>query len=117
MRITEIELYHVQVPLKKTFYPTWIPGYPQTHNGFTLVRLVTDDGIEGYAAGSALGFERQGLGDLIAPVIGPGLQDQGRVFSQRAAAGSGSRFATARRMPMSESSSNTMTQNDSASWP
>ena len=65
MRITEIELYHVQVPLKKTFYPTWIPGYPQTHNGFTLVRLVTDDGIEGYAAGSALGFERQGLGDLI----------------------------------------------------
>jgi L-alanine-DL-glutamate epimerase-like enolase superfamily enzyme len=27
--------------------------------------LVTDDGIEGYSAGSALGHEREGLGDLI----------------------------------------------------
>lgn len=65
MKISVIELYHVQVPLKATFYPTWIPGYPQTHNGFTLIRLITDDGIEGYSAGSALGFERQGLGELI----------------------------------------------------
>ncbi len=65
MKISLIELYHVQVPLKQTFWPTWIPGYPQTHNGFTLIKLVTDDGIEGYSAGSALGHEREGLGDLI----------------------------------------------------
>lgn len=65
MKITEIELYHVSVPLKETFWPTWIPGYPQTHNRFTLIRLVTDEGIEGFSAGSAMGQERQGLGDLL----------------------------------------------------
>ncbi|MEA3224118.1 MAG: mandelate racemase/muconate lactonizing enzyme family protein [Thermodesulfobacteriota bacterium] len=65
MKISKIELYHVSVPLEHTFWPTWIPGYPQTHNGFTLIKIVTNDGIEGYSAGSALGIERQGLGDLI----------------------------------------------------
>ena len=65
MKIAAIELYHVSVPLKHTFWPTWIPGYPQTHNNFTLIKLTTDDGIVGYSAGAALGVERQGLGDLI----------------------------------------------------
>jgi L-alanine-DL-glutamate epimerase-like enolase superfamily enzyme len=65
MKITAIELYHVSVPLKETFWPTWIPGYPQTHNRFTLIKILTDDGIEGYSAGSAMGKERAGLGDLL----------------------------------------------------
>ncbi|HDP79620.1 MAG TPA: mandelate racemase/muconate lactonizing enzyme family protein, partial [Spirochaetes bacterium] len=65
MKISKIELYHVSVPLKETFWPTWIPGYPQTHNRFTLIKLTTDDGIEGYSAGSAMGKEREGLGDLL----------------------------------------------------
>ena len=65
MKITSIELYHVSIPLRETFWPTWIPGYPQTHNRFTLIKLVTDEGIEGYAAGLAMGKERQGLGDLL----------------------------------------------------
>jgi L-alanine-DL-glutamate epimerase-like enolase superfamily enzyme len=55
----------VSIPLKHTFWPTWIPGYPQTHNRFTLVKLVTDEGIEGYSAGAAMGKERAGLGDLM----------------------------------------------------
>ncbi len=65
MKISAIELFHVSVPLDHTFWPTWIPGYPQTHNNFTLIKLTTDDGIEGYSAGPALGVEREGLGDLI----------------------------------------------------
>ena len=65
MHIARIDLYHVSVPLKETFWPTWIPGYPQTHNRFTLIRITTDEGIEGYAAGTAMGKERQGLGDLL----------------------------------------------------
>jgi D-galactarolactone cycloisomerase len=69
MKITAIELYHVSVPLKKTFWPTWIPGYPQTHNRFTLIKIITDEGIEGYAAGSAMGKERSGLGDLLGGYI------------------------------------------------
>jgi L-alanine-DL-glutamate epimerase-like enolase superfamily enzyme len=65
MKITAIELYHVSVPLEETFWPTWIPGYPQTHNRFTLIKITTDEGISGFSAGSAMGKERQGLGDLL----------------------------------------------------
>jgi D-galactarolactone cycloisomerase len=69
MKITEIELYHVHVPLRHTFWPTWIPGYPQTHNRFTLIKLGTDEGIEGWSAGIAMGEERQGLGDLLGSYL------------------------------------------------
>jgi L-alanine-DL-glutamate epimerase-like enolase superfamily enzyme len=80
MRITSIELYHVSVPLRQTFWPSWIPGYPQTHNRFTLAKLVTDDGIEGYAAGQSMGKERQGLGDLLgAYLLGSDPTDIDRV--------------------------------------
>ena len=65
MKINAIELYHVSVPLKEIFWPTWIPGYPQTHNRFTLIKIVTDEGLEGYSAGTAMGKERAGLGDLL----------------------------------------------------
>lgn len=69
MKISVIELFHVSVPLTHTFWPTWIPGYPQTHNNFTLIKLTTDEGITGYSAGAALGVERQGLGDLIGSYL------------------------------------------------
>ncbi|MDQ1257052.1 MAG: hypothetical protein QG656_1653 [Candidatus Hydrogenedentes bacterium] len=82
MKIAAIELYHVSVPLKHTFWPTWIPGYPQTHNRFTLLKAITDDGIEGYAAGAAMGKERQGLGDLLGGyMLGADPTDIGRVQS------------------------------------
>ena len=80
MHITSIELYHVSIPLPETFWPSWIPGYPQTHNRFTLAKLVTDDGIEGYAAGQSMGKERQGLGDLLgAYLLGTDPTDIDRV--------------------------------------
>lgn len=69
MRISQIDLWHVQVPLHGTFYPSWIPGFPQTENRFTLVRLRTADGLEGYSAGPAMGHERQGLGSLLGPYL------------------------------------------------
>ena len=82
MKISLIELYHVSVPLRETFWPTWIPGYPQTHNRFTLIRLVTKDGIEGWSAGAAMGRERQGLGDLLGGyLMGADLTDIERVQS------------------------------------
>ena len=49
MKVDRIELYHVAIPLPKPFYPAWIPGYPQTVNRFTLLRLTTDDGVQGLA--------------------------------------------------------------------
>jgi len=75
-KVERIELYHVNVPLEKPFWPSWIPGYPQTHNRFTLCRIFTDDGLEGVAAGTAFAKERQGLGDLLGGyLIGVGAAD------------------------------------------
>lgn len=66
-KIKTVEFYHVRVPLDKPFYPSWIPGYPQTENRFDLIRIVTEIGIEGFSAGPAISHERRGFGELIAP--------------------------------------------------
>jgi len=81
--ISEIELYHVRIPLKKPFYPSWIPGYPSIDNRFDLIRIVTKSGIVGYSAGPAISTERQGLGGLIAPyLIGIDVLDMGLVLQR-----------------------------------
>ena len=69
MKIDRIELFHVAIPLPKPFRPSWIPGYPQTENRFTLLRLTTNEGVQGLAAGVAFERERQGLGGLIGPYL------------------------------------------------
>jgi L-alanine-DL-glutamate epimerase-like enolase superfamily enzyme len=69
MKIDRIELFHVVIPLPKPFYPSWIPGYPQTVNRFTLARLSTDGGVQGLAAGVAFDREREGLGSLLGPYL------------------------------------------------
>jgi D-galactarolactone cycloisomerase len=69
MKIERIELFHVAIPLSKPFYPAWIPGYPQTVNRFTLLRVTTDDGVRGLAAGMAFEREREGLGGLIGSYL------------------------------------------------
>lgn len=69
MKIDRIELFHVAFPLNKPFYPSWIPGYPQTVNRFTLARFTTDDGVQGLAAGAAFNNEREGLGNLLGPYL------------------------------------------------
>jgi L-alanine-DL-glutamate epimerase-like enolase superfamily enzyme len=69
MKVDRIELFHVAIPLPKPFYPAWIPGYPQTANRFTLLRLTTDEGVKGVAAGVAFEREREGLGGLLGPYL------------------------------------------------
>lgn len=69
MRIVEVALWHVQVPLPAPFRPAWIPGLPQTENRFTLARLRTASGLQGWSAGAAMARERQGLGDLLGPYL------------------------------------------------
>ena len=69
MKIDRIELFHVAIPLPKPFHPAWIPGYPQTVNRFTLLRLTTDAGVQGLAAGVAFEQEREGLGGLLGPYL------------------------------------------------
>ncbi len=69
MKVSKIELFHIAIPLKTPFYPAWIPGYPQTENRFTLLRLTTDTGLTGVSAGVAFAEEREGLGDVLAPYL------------------------------------------------
>ena len=68
-KISRIELYHVRIPLDKPFYPSWIPGYPATDNRFDLIKISTEDGVEGYSAGPAIASERSGLGNIIASYL------------------------------------------------
>ncbi len=67
--VARVELFHVAIPLPATFRPAWIPGMPANENRFTLVRVTTDDGVEGYSAGPAIGRERAGLGDVLGPYL------------------------------------------------
>jgi len=68
-KIESIELYHVSVPLPEPFFPSWIPGYPQTHNRCTLLRIRTRSGVEGLSAGVAFEQEREGFGSLLGPYL------------------------------------------------
>ncbi len=67
--VARIELFHFAAPLPATFRPSWLPGFPQNENRCTLIRVVTEDGTEGWSAGPAIGRERSGLGDLIGPYL------------------------------------------------
>lgn len=68
-KVTRLELWHVAVPLPKPFHPAWIPGYPQTENRFTLLRVTTNGGRIGLAAGAAFSTEREGLGAVLGPYL------------------------------------------------
>ena len=67
--VAKVELFHFASPLPATFRPSWIPGFPQDENRATLIRVVTQDGVEGWSAGPAIGRERTGLGNLIGPYL------------------------------------------------
>ncbi len=69
MKITRIDLWHVAIPTPAPFYPAWIPGFPQTENRFTLVRLGTASGLTGWSAGPEVGRERSGLGSLLGQYL------------------------------------------------
>jgi len=70
MEITDLEVYALRIPLKSPFFPSWIPGYPQTANSLTLIRLKTDDkDIEGISAAPAMGEEASGLKKFILPFL------------------------------------------------
>jgi L-alanine-DL-glutamate epimerase-like enolase superfamily enzyme len=82
-RVARIELWHFVAPLPATFRPSWIPGFPQNENRATLLRVITEDGVEGWTAGPAIGREREGLGELIGPyLLGEDATDIG-VIQQR----------------------------------
>jgi D-galactarolactone cycloisomerase len=78
--VDSIELYFVCVPLAAPFTPAWVPGVTRTTTTFYLVRLRTEDGVEGFSAFSAIGRERAGMGDALAQLfLGKDATDIDRV--------------------------------------
>ncbi len=67
--VARIELYNFAAPLPATFYPSWIPGFPMNENRATLIRVITQDGVEGWSAGPAVSRERSGLGSILGPYL------------------------------------------------
>jgi len=66
MKITHIELYHIEIPLEKPFFSSWIPDYGITANKFTLMRLMTDTGLEGITTGVSYAGNTEGIGERLA---------------------------------------------------
>ncbi len=69
MKIVEVNAWLCHYPLPATFWPTWIPGFPQTRNTCLIVSLKTDEGIEGYAAGVGILDEAKSLVALLKPFL------------------------------------------------
>ena len=69
MKITDVDAYLCHYPLPDTFYPTWIPGYPQSRNSCLILILKTDEGIEGYCASVGFLDEAKGLVSLLRPFL------------------------------------------------
>jgi L-alanine-DL-glutamate epimerase-like enolase superfamily enzyme len=65
MKIVDVEAYICHFPLETPFHPSWIPGLPQHNNSAVVIRLLTDEGIEGVSAGVAFAREWKGFPDLI----------------------------------------------------
>jgi D-galactarolactone cycloisomerase len=65
MEIVDVEAYICHFPLAEPFYPSWIPGLPLQNNSCLMVRLITDEGIDGACAGMAFTQEWKGVPDLI----------------------------------------------------
>ncbi len=65
MLIVNVEAYLCHIPFSDPIYPSWIPGLPQSNNSFLLVRLITDEGIEGFTAPVAFMCELKGVPELL----------------------------------------------------
>lgn len=50
MKIVDIKLQIVEVPLDKPFASVWNPGNPETKLFVTIAEVITEDGIHGYGA-------------------------------------------------------------------
>lgn len=67
--VDSIELYLVTVPLPAPFSPAWIINGTRSAHSYYVVRIRTDDGVEGFSAFSAAGRERAGMGDALAHML------------------------------------------------
>lgn len=57
MKIIDVIADYLEAPLGGEFHPSWGTGISMNTVGMTLIRIVTDEGITGYSAGTASGWE------------------------------------------------------------
>ena len=65
MKIIDVEAYLCRFPMPEAFFPSWIPGLPEMNNSLLLVRLLTDEGIDGFTATPAFLGELKGVPELL----------------------------------------------------
>ncbi len=70
MKISQISCSLLEYPLEIPLKPSWAPGRTFTTNSCTLIKIFTDEGITGIAAGPQVGLAGlYTISDLVAPYI------------------------------------------------
>jgi D-galactarolactone cycloisomerase len=69
VKITGIRVHLCHFPLPEQFSPSWLPGFPLSTNGCAIVRLQTDEGLEGVSAGILLADEAKGAVNVLRAVL------------------------------------------------
>jgi len=69
MRIARIEFYDIRVPLPVPFLPSWAPGYTAVQTNYTMLRISTDAGLQGFATGMCAYHEHRGLAEVVTPYL------------------------------------------------
>lgn len=79
--VDSIELYLVTARLPAPFSPAWIINGKRDFHTYYVIRVRTDDGVEGFSSMSAGGRERAGIGDGLAyGLLGKDVQDVDHVL-------------------------------------
>ncbi|HEY48867.1 MAG TPA: mandelate racemase/muconate lactonizing enzyme family protein [Dehalococcoidia bacterium] len=78
MKITDVKTYSISIPIPKPyFHPAWIPGFTEKHFTFTLIEILSDEGIKGYS--SVLSFSilrtKKFIDKKVKPLIPEQVED------------------------------------------
>ncbi|MCC2683793.1 MAG: hypothetical protein K0R75_692 [Paenibacillaceae bacterium] len=49
MKITEVSATDLEIPYKVEYRPAWQPGLVRRSRDFTIIKIVTDEGVVGYS--------------------------------------------------------------------
>jgi L-alanine-DL-glutamate epimerase-like enolase superfamily enzyme len=69
MKIDKVEGWVCHFPLPGTFHPSWTPGIPSNANSCVILKITTDDGVEGVGAGIAVVNEAAALMPLLGAYL------------------------------------------------
>jgi L-alanine-DL-glutamate epimerase-like enolase superfamily enzyme len=78
MKITDMKTYLVRVPISEPFlHPAWIPGVTEKHFTFTLIEILSDEGIKGYSSVRSFGVMgmKRFIDKKVKPLLPQKLED------------------------------------------